>query len=180
MSTKKTIDRFVAVAVGHNLHPAEDGKAPQVSVKLRCVEGKRAGEEVTSWMSLHENAATYTFEALRNMGWTSNDIVTCEGLGSTKVAVVEQEETYVDAKGKTRTAKRYQIWSMEGKATIADNERESFAKQFKALAASVKPIKVTDKNKAPDELPAPVSRNGATTAAAAPQDGPELAGVGQF
>lgn len=178
MSKKRTLDRFYAVAVGHNTHPGEDGKSPQKSVKLRIIEGDRTGEEVTYWGPLHENSQQFTAEALRTMGWSCNDITVCEGLGSVKVAVVEQEETY-ESGGKTKTAKKYQIWPAEGKATIDEGERESFAKQFKALAAGVKPIKVTAQNAAPAELPPAKTTNGKTTAAA-PVDGPPMTGAQQF
>lgn len=178
MAKNKILDRFVAVATGFALHPAENGSSPQVSVKLRRVDDDRAGEEVTYWGPLHENSQQFTAEALRNMGWTCNDITKCEGLGSTKVAVVIAENVY-EKNGKTITGKKVQVWPIGGKAVIEDSERESFAKQFKALAAATKPITVTPANAAPAELP-PAKAKATNSTPPAAVDGPPITGAQQF
>lgn len=169
MSTKKTTDRLVVVAVGHEIYPPENGKSGSVAVTLRVIEGDRAGEEVKYFGSLHENSQQYTAEALRLMGWSCNDITVLDGLGKTKVVAIEKEEVY-----NGRPRKSYQIWPAEGKATLADNDRESFAKQFKALAASVAIPKLSEKSAAPAELPPAKARATANGAVDGPaMDGPQ-------
>jgi hypothetical protein len=155
--------RYTAQAVSFEIYEGENGKAPQVGVKLLVVEGADAGKEIFWYGSLHENAQQYTAEALRAMGWSCNDITTLEGLGTLKVIAVEKQEEY---KGKLKT--KYMIFPVKTpKPTLEADSKASFANRFKALAASVAPAKVTDENRglSTDELPAPIARtNGTSTA----------------
>jgi hypothetical protein len=167
--------RYTAQAVGFNLYDADEekGTAPQVGVELRVIEGPEAGKTIFWYGSLHENAQTYTVDALRAMGWSCNNITELEGLGSLKVIAVEKQEEW---KGKVRT--KYMIFPVKTpKPTLEADSKASFGARFKALAASVAPIKATELNAglAEDALPAALPKNG--TGAVAASDGPATGGV---
>jgi hypothetical protein len=161
--------RYTAQAISFEIYEAEDNKAPSIGVKLRVVEGPDAGKEIFYYGSLHENAQQYTVEALRSMGWSCNDITTLTGLGSLKVIAVEKTEEW---KGKTRT--KWMVFPVKTpKPTLEADSKSSFANRFKALAASVAPVKATELNAglAADELPAPIAKNGSSTGTAEPSTG---------
>ena len=148
-------DRFTCVAVGHEIiEPKDETRSPQVSVKLRVVEGHETGREIWWYGSLHENAQQYTAQALRDMGWSCNDITALTGLGSVKVNAVAKQSEY---QGKVRT--QWMIFPA-ARASIRPEAKATLAKQFKALAASIKPIEVTELNKAPEQVPTSTSSNG--------------------
>jgi hypothetical protein len=167
--------RYVCQAVSHQIYDAEGDKAPQVGVESRVVEGPEAGKTIYTYHSLHENAQQYTAEALRAMGWSCNDITALEGLGSLKFIAVEKLEEYPKGSGKMKT--KYMVFPVKTpKPTLEADAKNSFAARFKALAASVAPIKATELNAglSADEIPA-ARTNG--TGAVAPSDGPAAGGV---
>lgn len=137
-------DRFVCKATSFEIIDGDERKAPQVAVQLQVIEGPESGRMLSWFGSLHENAQQYTAEALRNMGWNCNDITALTGLGSTKVHAVAKQSEYM---GKVRT--QYMIFGFASRNTLPRDAKASFAKQYKALAASVKPIEVTDSNRVP-------------------------------
>lgn len=147
---KKILNRYVAVAIGAEHYPAEDGKSPRIGVECRVVEGEDAGKTFYWYGSLAEGEAQrITIESLRLMGWQDNDIMELTGLGSTRFVATEYEEVF---NGKTQ--KRYGIWEMKAKREVVRTEdRKAFAAQFKAAAAQIAPVKITELNKAPDVIP---------------------------
>jgi hypothetical protein len=123
-------------------------KHPQVHVTLRVVEGPAAGNSEDWYGSFHPNAAKYTLEALRALGWTGTDVTDLTGIGSTKVIAIEKESEY---KGKVR--RRIEgIWPIK-KREMDAKKKKSFAASFKALAAGLPACDVNDDNKAPETLP---------------------------
>lgn len=147
---KKVTNRYVAVALGAEHYPAEDEKAPRIGVEIRVVEGEDAGKTIYWYGSLKDGEAQrITLESLRLMGWQCNDIMELTGLGSTKFVVTEYEEVY---NGKVQI--RYGIWELKPeRKTVRTEDRKAFASQFKAAAAAIAPVKITETNKAPDVLP---------------------------
>lgn len=152
--------RYTCCAVSFELEAAltrDDGseRAPAVSVKLRVLEGPETGKTVTWRGSLHDNAAPYTLDALRRMGWSCNDVTALTGLGDTKVTAIERLDTWEDKDGKMHTRKRIEsIYEISApRPTVAEEDRAAFAKRFKALAAASKVSPVGEHNKAPEEIP---------------------------
>lgn len=142
---------YVAVAIDHKiLEPADPSKAPSIGVRFRVVEGPDTGAEFLWYGSLAEGQAQeITVRTLRDMGWTCNDITVCEGLGSVKFRAVEKIDTY---KGKRQV--RYNIWPLKSaRAELSPDAAASFASQFRALAASMPVVELTESNAAPAELP---------------------------
>jgi hypothetical protein len=153
--------RYTVQAISSRIYDAEENKAPRVFVELMVVDGPDKGKVLPYWGSLHENAQQYTFEALRNLGWTCMDITELTGLGSLKAIAVEKTEEY---KGKTQV--RYSIWPVRTpKPTLEADNKASFAARFKALAASVAPVTKTDINAGLETLPTKLESTGNSTAA---------------
>ena len=164
MANGEVKNRYPAVAVGtFNINPGDpdSGKAPQIEVEMRGLDNE-AGKQFWLYLSLHENAAEYSGRTLRDLGWKCNDITKLEGLGSTRVDIVEKEEVY---KGKKRP--KYMVFAPRGpRASLREEDQQSFASKFKALAALAKPAEVTEFNAAPADLPevrAKAGSNGAET-----------------
>lgn len=168
---KEVTNRFVAVALPEtfDIDPGDEKKAPSVFGKLRVIEGPDIGRDLPWRGSLAEMkpggkvaAQDITFKSLRTMGWQDNDIVKRTGLGSVKVEVTETMEEY---NGKVRP--QYSVWDFRGeRQTLRDEDKGSFAKKFKALAAAHEVAKVSAINAAPAELPeARTAPNGADAAA---------------
>lgn len=170
----KNATRYVCQAISFNVYDAEGDKAPQIGVESRVVEGPDAGKTIFTYHSLHENAQQYTVEALRNMGWSCNDITALEGLGSIKFIAVEKIGEY-----KGKPTKSWMVFPVKTpKPTLEDDMRASFAARFKALAASVKPVEQTQLNLGlpADEIPAARPTNG-TGATSGGSDGTSTGGV---
>ena len=170
---KINTNRYVCVAVDHSIIEAStkaDGteKAPSVAVTLRVVEGPDAGLEVYWYGSLKEGQAQeITAKTLRAMGWNCNDITALTGLGDLKVALVGSEGEYM---GKPQ--QRWNVWEIKTPAPrLAEESKASFADRYKALGVSVPVVTRSEANEAPENIPAPLARNG-TGATAGATDGP--------
>lgn len=175
MANSEVIARFIGVATEHDIIPADEakGKAPQVFVRLRVTEGDDAGRELPWYGSLKEGKAQeITFKQLRAMGWQDNDVTKLTGLGSTKVEITETQDEYPAGSGKLKS--RFMVWAFRGergdRPQLRDEDKKDFARRYKALAASVEAIPVTEVNSAPAELPPARTRN--TAAGGPPASGP--------
>lgn len=162
MSKGEVKDRYPAVAVGHIINPGDDTASPpkraQVEVEMRgLADGEDThaeGKRFYLYLGLDEKSQEITAQTLRRLGWKCNDITKLEGLGSTKVQIVEKEREW---KGKKYP--QYDVWELKGpRPTLRDDQQASFANRFKALAAAVKPIEVGEFNAAPSVIPPAVVR----------------------
>ena len=161
MAKGEIVAKYPAVAVGFNIAPAEGEKAPKVEVEMRGLENEE-GKTFFLYLSLKEGQAQeISVKTLRNLGWKCNDITKLEGLGDTKVTIVEKREEY---KGKMRA--HYDVWPAS-RPTLRDDEAQGFAAQFKALAAAFQPIARDENNAAPTTIPEPRATNGAKGGVAA-------------
>jgi hypothetical protein len=166
MAKHEYTNRYVAVAVsGEIVPPKSETSAPQVEVTCRVVEGADAGKEFRVWLSLKEGQAQeISAKTLRTMGWRCNDITALEGLGSTKFDACQYNDEY---KGKTST--KYDIWPCKGpRNTLREDDRQSFAARFKALAAATPAAPVTEANAAPATLPPARSTSDNSTTGSTP------------
>lgn len=137
-------DTFIVGAVDKKIYAPDDGKAPSIGVELRVVEGPMTGETIFKYGSLHDNAQKYTVEMLRALGWNSDDIVACDGLGTVKA--LARAKLGVDDKGRARV--EWQIFPFKSpKATLSTDAESTFRAQFRALAKSVPAVQVTEHNK---------------------------------
>jgi hypothetical protein len=168
--------RFVCVAIsGELVAPKDPTKEGSVNVRMRIVEGPDAGIEKIWYGNLNGGAGEFTMQALRTMGWSGLDLDDLTGLGSVKFAVVEEQKV-LPAQGKLppKQVTNFQIWPIEGRARLDENESRAVAARFKALAAAIPVAVITDGNRAPTELPAArTAGNGTTTAV----EGPALSGT---
>lgn len=169
--------RYECVATNPELIAAkEEGKEGSVAVKLLVISGPETGVEKYWYGNLNGGAAEFTFQALRIMGWTGKDLSDLSGIGSTRFAAVEDKKM-LPAQGNKppKQVTNYQIWAMEGRPRLDETETKAVASRFKALAASIPPVAVTEGNKAPDVLPAVRTSNGSN--GSAPVEGPALSGT---
>ena len=162
MANGEIIFRATGVALPEtfSIDPGDgDKKAPAVLGKVRVLDGEKAGQDVFFRGGLKEGKnSEITVNQLRAMGWQDNDITKLTGLGSTKVEITGQLDTY---NGKTRM--QYTFWAYRGeRATLRDDDKASFAKRFKMLAAQSPVVKVTEANQAPAELPVASASAGMT------------------
>jgi hypothetical protein len=128
--------------------PEKEGGKPAVftKVKVTACEDKPSlvGTEVSEYRSLSGGAAKYTMEALRNLGWTCNDITELEGVGSVSARGGIYTDTYDPDKPRTKCG----IWPARKKVTVSGSAKKSFAAQFKKAAATLSKVEVTDENRA--------------------------------
>lgn len=118
-----------------------------VKVDLKIVkcdkDPSRVGQVFQEYLYLTEKSYEFTLEKLRILGWTCNDITELEGLGSTRAAGVINTETY---KGVAR--EKMGIFALKEPAPeLEGNAKADFAKRFKAAAAKVAKVQVTDFNR---------------------------------
>lgn len=118
-----------------------------VKVDLKVVkcdkDPSRVGQVFQEYLYLTEKSYEFTLEKLRILGWTCNDITELEGLGSTRAAGVINTETY---NGNAR--ERMGIFAIKAPAPeLEGNAKADFAKRFKAAAAKVAKVQVTDFNR---------------------------------
>ena len=125
----------------------DEGKKPSVFTKVKVIECEDnpslVGTVVSEYRSLAGGAAQYTMEALRNLGWSCNDITELEGFGS----VVARGGVYTDEYN-GKVSQKCSIWPIRAKKVVSAKAKKSFAAQFKRAAASIKPVQVSDANRA--------------------------------
>ena len=126
--------------------PEGEGK-PSVFTKVKVTECEDnpslVGTTVGEYRSLSGGAVKYTMEALRNLGWTCNDVTELEGVGSISARGGIYTEEY---NGKTST--KCGIWPAKKKRVVSASAKKSFAAAFKKAAVAVSKVDVTDANKA--------------------------------
>ena len=148
-------ETVVAIPESCGVELKEGKEHPQVVVKVRVIEGETAGREQTLFMSLHPNAAEITVKQLRALGWSGTDVTNLEGLGSVKADMTcTMGKPYTDRGGQTRQNKQYSIWAQKPRPTLRAEDQAIFAAKFKALAAGIPALTITDDIKAPATLPA--------------------------
>jgi hypothetical protein len=126
----------------------------QVAVEVEILEGEQAGRFMTWFGFFTDKTSERTVESLRLLGWQSDDISRLEGLGSRRVAIVVEHETY---QGKT-SAKIQWINRLGGlgvklKAPMDDAAKRKFAARMKSFAKAQPAL--------PPEDPSVLQRQGA-------------------
>lgn len=126
---------FDVVAVDHMIEGGDEKRSPQIVVRLKIVDGPQKGTQKMYYGSLHENAVKYTFEALRSLGWTCNDVEKLEGLGSVVAVAVEDDNKY---NGKVTRRIKFINPKTPRKLEAKNPAPKGFGSRFKALAANTK------------------------------------------
>ena len=133
---------------------AEEGKTPYVLCDIKFTDSDKhpeiVGKVVKQAFSLSEKAAKYSAEHLRSLGWSCNDITELTGVGD----IQARGGLYVDHyNGEDR--EKVGIWPMKARPKLDNKVKNSFAKKFKQLAASVDIVEVSDENRALDRSALP-------------------------
>lgn len=141
--------RHVAVARAWEFGEASTGKA-QVGVEFEILEGEDAGEFITWYGFFTDDTEQRTLEALRYAGWQGDDLLDLKGMGTRRVVLIVEEESY---QGKThsrvRWVNRFGGNGVRMAKAMAEQDRRMLAARLRSVAASIG-VLPPDK-----ELPAP-------------------------
>lgn len=115
----------------------------QYIVKLKVVGGdnRHLGRELTEFMSLSGKAAPFTAKKLRALGWQAKSPTDMTGIGD----IIADAGIYMDTYDGKTTEK---ISVFEPRKELNDKQKKTFGAAFKAEIAGMKPIEITDDNRA--------------------------------
>lgn len=111
----------------------------QVAVEFEILDGPEAGRCLT-WFGFFTEATTErTIESLRYAGWQGDDITTLDGLGSRRVSLVVEHESYNGKViAKVQWVNRFGgMGVVKLKQPMDEKQKRQFAAKMKGFAASV-------------------------------------------
>jgi hypothetical protein len=161
--------RYVTV-VAYDLQLDNGGEGtPFAEVSLRIVEGPDTGKNIRKRCYLSEKAAPISMEQLRALGWTGTKLSKAmqEGLGTVKARAQLKVKQLDNGKIVEDTSGIYPLSAPKTKNAVDSSSLEAFDAMFADYAAATETVAVTELNRAPAELPAPVASNGAKKTAPA-------------
>lgn len=91
------IGTYTAKAMQWDLGENKDG-SPKLAVQFEITEGEYEGVCITWYGYFTEKAQARTLESLRYCGWSSDDIVTMDGMGDYLVQIVVEHEVANEGK----------------------------------------------------------------------------------
>ena len=154
MAKKRRYSEAVALPDTFLVGETKNGH-PQLEFKLRIVDSadkSRIGEEVRHYqivMMSNDDSITWAVEMMRAAGMTNRDIFKPEGLGSIKVSLCEEYETY---EGNSSWRSKY-INPLKVRESISGDSADAFSAALEAAFGNAPPVERTAANAAPDELP---------------------------
>jgi hypothetical protein len=150
-----------------------DKGTEQVAIEFEIVEGEDAGEFITWYGFFTDDTEDRTLESLRNCGWQGDDVTDLQGVGSRKVQLVIEDESY---QGKTHSRVRW-VNRVGGngvrlKKTMAPDTKRMLAARLRAKAQAL-PVLPPDGEPAKLGTPGPAPRT-APPSSSQVQRGPAL------
>ena len=136
MSLKPIV--YAAMPIAWDLGEAKNG-SDQVAVVFQIIEHPTDAGRTTTWYgSFTDNSAKRTLESLRYCGLQGDDLIKMEGMGSRKVRIDMERDTY---EGKTRLkvawVTRYDTGGVKLNKVMEDKSRRGFAAKYKQLLAAM-------------------------------------------
>ena len=133
---------FIAKGIGYEFGLTRDAK-PQVLVNCEIIEGTYAGQTLPWFGYFSQDTEMRTLEALRYLGWQSDDLADMRGFGKTTVQIVVEHEKQMQGKNAGKTFARVRWINRPGAGGIklakpmdaADLRR--FGAKMRGLAKSV-------------------------------------------
>ena len=126
-----------------------NGGKEQVRVDFEISEGEFTNYTLPWFGYFTDKTRTRTLETLRLLGWRGNDLTKLDGIGTRKVEIVVEDDTY---QGKTKPKIQY-VNPLGGgtrsKSVMSPEQLRAFADKMRAVAQGV------------NELPAPEREPGA-------------------
>jgi len=128
---------YTARAVAGGLGFAKTG-TPQVAVELQITDEHFAGETITWFGYFTEGTHERTIEALRTLGWRTDDLDNLEGISDNEVKVVLKEDEY-EGKIQLKVAFINRPGGLALKTPMSPQQAKDFARQMKGTVLSVAP-----------------------------------------
>jgi hypothetical protein len=153
--------RYKARGVEAALGVTGTGKE-QVAVLVEVTDGPAKGEQLTWYGFFTDATVERTFESLRYLGWSGDDLTDLRGIDANEVTIIVEHETGSDNKVRPRVK---WINAPGGGLAMKDKMPENAARAF---AQRMRGFAVASRNKAPKAAPA----NGTRPARPAPQNEP--------
>jgi hypothetical protein len=150
------VGNYKARGVEAALSTTREGK-PQVAVLIEITEGEHAGERRTWFGHFTEKTEEKTFEQLRTLGWSTDDLTDLAGIDANEVSIKVEHETDQDGQQRDRIR-----WINRPGAGLAIKERMDDA-AARAFAARMRAKAVASRVDAPKPAArtATPQRNGA-------------------
>jgi hypothetical protein len=128
---------YTARAVAGGLGFTKGGKE-QVAVELQILDEEFAGETITWFGYFTEGTQERTIDALRTLGWNTNDLDNLDGITENEVRVVLAEEEY---EGKTSLKVKWinRVGGLALKTPMTPEQAKAFARQMKGMVLAVAP-----------------------------------------
>ncbi len=160
-----TAGKHIAIARSWDFGLTQN-KTEQVAVEFEILEGEDAGEFITWYGFFTVDAEDRTLESLRNCGWSSNNVIALEGMGSRRVSLDIGDEEY---KGKTHSRVKW-VNRLGGNGVKLAIKMDDQARRF--LAARLQEKAAAMPSLPPEGEPAKLGTSGPTPAAAPPPSSP--------
>jgi hypothetical protein len=160
-----TAGKFRAKGVAGALGYTKDHN-PQVAVELKILDTDHLGDSITWFGYFTEKTQERTLEALRILGWKTDDLSNLDGITDNEVSITVEEEEYMgEVKPKVQWINR--IGGIALKERMSPAEAQAFARQMKGAAlasrAGMAPAATAGKPpapRAPAQRPAPPAGQG--------------------
>lgn len=150
----------------------------QVAVEFEILEGEDAGEFITWYGYFTDDTEARTIDSLRNCGWQGDDLTELKGMGSRKVQLVIEDETYEGkVHSRVRWVNRFGGNGVQLAKTMDAQRRRELAARLRGLAASTPALPADG---APAQLGKPGPAPTATRAAAPAARGNDQVGQDRF
>ena len=126
----------------------------QIAVEFEILEGEDAGEFITWYGYFTADTEQRTLESLRACGWQGDDLAELKGMGSRKVSLVIEDETF---EGKTHSRVRW-VNRFGGNGVRLAKTMDAQARR--QLAARLRPAAAATPVLPPEGQPAQLGRPG--------------------
>lgn len=163
-----TSGKFRAKGVAGALGFTKDHN-PQVAVELRVLDDSHAGESITWFGYFTEKSQERTLEALRILGWKTDDLSNLDGITDNEVSITLEEEEYG---GEVRLKVQWinRVGGIALKERMSPAEAQAFARQMKGAALASRQGVPAAATKAPARRPEAPRQPAAQSAGDLPGD----------
>lgn len=142
MSTLIPPGRYAARATDADLGLSKQN-TEQIGIGFEILqEGEFCGWHITGFFSFSDKAAEYTFEKMRNAGWTGDDVGDLTSLAPSTVdcsITIKHEEWEGETNAKVAFVNKPSDGKVKMAAPLDGGQRQSFAARMRAKAIASRP-----------------------------------------
>lgn len=110
---------------------------PQVGIDLEFIGGEHEGAMVTTVLFFSENAKKFSFDRLRALGWSGDDVGDLTGIDTNEVQAVVKHETF-DGKERMKVEILTGGGGMKFEKTMDPAQRRAFGASLRSDAAATR------------------------------------------